>query len=87
MPTTGCRPGPSWTVTVTSSLCREAVEKRDELIEHLCSLAPVQSLLDQILWHFGTDEVAEVTGRSRRIVKDSDGKLKVQNRPASANLT
>ncbi|WP_019998952.1 strawberry notch family protein [Aureimonas ureilytica] len=67
-------------------LCREAVEKRDALIEHLGSLAPVQSLLDQILWHFGTDEVAEVTGRSRRIVKDSDGKLKVQNRPASSNL-
>ncbi len=66
---------------------RSRGEKRDELIEHLCSLAPVLSLLDQILWHFGTDEVAEVTGRSRRIVKDSDGKLKVQNRPASANIT
>ncbi|MBB4000156.1 strawberry notch family protein [Aureimonas pseudogalii] len=68
-------------------LCREAVEKRDAMIEHLGSLAPVQGLLDQILWHFGTTQVAEVTGRSRRIVKHSDGKLKVQNRPASSNLT
>jgi P-loop containing NTP hydrolase pore-1/C-terminal domain on Strawberry notch homologue len=72
-------------------LCREAVETRDSLIEHLCGLEPVQSALDQILHHFGTDVVAEVTGRSRRIVrqagKDGVDRLALQNRPATANLS
>ena len=68
---------------------REAVEIRDRLIEKLASLPPVQSALDQILHHFGAEHVAEVTGRSRRIVKKvSDGhtRLAVENRPVSANL-
>lgn len=67
-------------------ICREAVEARDSLVEHLCALPPVQSALDQLLWHFGKDQVAEVTGRSRRIIRTSDGRLKVERRPASANL-
>ena len=50
-------------------LCREAVARRDRLIEHLAALAPVQGALDQIVQRFGTDMVAEVTGRSRRIVR------------------
>ena len=51
---------------------REAVERRDRMIEHLASLPPVQGALDQILHRFGTEMVAEVTGRSRRIVKRDD---------------
>lgn len=70
--------------------CREAVRRRDEMIERLASLPPVGSALDQILHHFGTDTVAEVTGRSRRIVKktgrDGVDRLAVENRPGSANL-
>jgi protein strawberry notch len=49
----------------------------------------VQTALDQILHHFGTEQVAEVTGRSRRIVKklsDGHARLSVENRPGSANL-
>src|SRR3546814_2244166 len=42
---------------------RDAVDRRNRLIEHLASLAPVPAALDQILHHFGTDLVAEVTGR------------------------
>ena len=67
-------------------ICREAERRRDDLIEHLGALAPVQGALDQILWHFGADAVAEVTGRKRRIVKTREGRLKVENRPASSNL-
>jgi hypothetical protein len=71
-------------------LCREAVERRDALIEHLCGLAPVQSALDQILHHFGTDAVAEVTGRARRIVRrtgrDGVDRLVLETRPGAANL-
>ena len=65
--------------------CRDAVERRDRLIERLASLAPVQGALDQIVQRFGTDLVAEVTGRSRRIVRNGD-RLCVENRPGSANL-
>ncbi len=65
--------------------CRDAVERRDRLIERLASLAPVQGALDQIVQRFGTDLVAEVTGRSRRVVRKGD-RLCVENRPGSANL-
>ena len=68
---------------------REAVARRDELIEHLGSLPPVPGALDQIIQHFGTDTVAEVTGRSRRIVRKRSvtiDRLVVENRAGSANL-
>ncbi|GGF11812.1 methylase [Aliidongia dinghuensis] len=64
---------------------REAVARRGELIERLASLPPVPGALDQIVQRFGTDLVAEVTGRSRRIVRKGD-RLVVENRAASANL-
>ncbi|ODU54277.1 MAG: methylase, partial [Acetobacteraceae bacterium SCN 69-10] len=63
----------------------EAVARRDRLIEHLASLAPVPGALDQIVQRFGTDIVAEVTGRSRRIVRKGD-RLVVESRAGSANL-
>jgi predicted RNA methylase len=65
--------------------CRDAVDRRDRLIERLAALAPVQGALDQIVQRFGTDLVAEVTGRSRRIVRKGE-RLCVENRPGSANL-
>ena len=64
---------------------REAVARRDELIERLASLPPVPGALDQIVQRFGTDTVAEVTGRSRRIVRKGE-RLAVENRAPSANL-
>ncbi|MDF1670162.1 MAG: strawberry notch family protein [Roseovarius sp.] len=65
---------------------REAVARRDAMVERLGALAPVQGALDQILWHFGKDQVAEVTGRSRRIIRTPDQRLKVENRPGSSNI-
>ncbi|RZN34374.1 strawberry notch family protein [Bradyrhizobium sp. Leo121] len=70
---------------------REAVARRDELIERLASLPPVPGALDQIVQRFGTDMVAEVTGRSRRIVRmpgagATGDRLAVENRAPSANL-
>ena len=69
---------------------REAVARRDRLIEKLASLPPVPGALDQIVQRFGTDVVAEVTGRSRRIVRRASpggvDRLAVENRAASANL-
>ncbi|CAL8975518.1 hypothetical protein RHODGE_RHODGE_02661 [Rhodoplanes serenus] len=69
---------------------REAVARRDRLIEKLASLPPVPGALDQVVQHFGTDTVAEVTGRSRRIVRKTGAngidRLMVENRAASASL-
>ncbi|OWJ82366.1 strawberry notch family protein [Haematobacter missouriensis] len=68
---------------------REAVSRRDAMIEHLAGLPPVPGALDQIIQHFGTDTVAEVTGRSRRIIRKGEGpaaRLAVENRAPSANL-
>lgn len=69
--------------------CREAARRRDALIEKLASLPPVPGALDQIVQRFGTDLVAEVTGRSRRIVRKGEGPaahLVVESRAGSANL-
>ncbi len=65
---------------------RAAEVRRDAMIEHLAGLPAVPTALDQIVHHFGTDAVAEVTGRSLRLVRE-DGVVKVQKRPASSNLT
>ncbi len=69
---------------------REAVERRDRMIEHLAALPAVLGALDQIVHRFGTDQVAEVTGRSRRVVRkvaaDGNEHLAVETRPGSANL-
>ncbi|MDF0579246.1 strawberry notch-like NTP hydrolase domain-containing protein [Bradyrhizobium yuanmingense] len=64
---------------------REAVARRDRLIEKLASLPAVPGALDQVVQRFGTDLVAEVTGRSRRIVRKGD-RLAVENRAGSTNL-
>ena len=70
-------------------LCQEALAQRDALLEKLASLPPVPSALDQVVQHFGHAAVAEVTGRSRRVLRISDGggeRLALRSRPASANL-
>ena len=66
--------------------CAEAVATRDQLIEELCAMPPVPAALDALLAHFGTTRVAEVTGRSRRIVIGSDGSQKLERRGPRANL-
>ena len=70
-------------------ICREAEDRRDALIEKLAALPPVPTALDQIVQHFGHEAVAEVTGRSRRVLRITDAKgerLALRSRPASANL-
>ncbi|WP_375195581.1 strawberry notch-like NTP hydrolase domain-containing protein [Sphingobium sp.] len=66
--------------------CQEAIVAREALIEELCSLPPVPAALDAVIAHFGTNMVAEVTGRSRRIVIDSHGHQKVERRSGRANI-
>ena len=70
-------------------ICKEAEDRRDALIEKLAALPPVPTALDQIVQHFGHEAVAEVTGRSRRVLRITDARgerLALRSRPASANL-
>lgn len=70
-------------------LSREAVRRRDELIERLALLPPIPSALDELIQHFGYEQVAEVTGRSKRIVREvreGSDRLALQRRSATANL-
>jgi predicted RNA methylase len=56
----------------------EAVARRDALLEKLASLAVPEGVLEQIINHFGTDKVAEITGRSRRVVRKKDGTAEIE---------
>lgn len=63
----------------------DAIAARDQMLEHICALPPVKSALDALLEHFGTDQVAEVTGRSKRLVPTSDGRQKIETRSGRSN--
>ncbi len=60
---------------------------RDALVDKLASLDPIPGALEQLLWHFGHKQVAEVTGRSKRVLKDHSGRLFVDSRGSGANIT
>ncbi|MCB1355200.1 MAG: strawberry notch family protein [Maritimibacter sp.] len=64
---------------------REALALRDAAMMELMALAPIPAALDQILWAFGDEAVAEVTGRSIRPLKSQDGALFIEKRSASSN--
>ena len=71
-------------------ISQEATELRQDIMERLCALPPVNTALDQIIQHFGTDNVAEITGRKRRVVchKESSGpRFALQARPTTSNLS
>jgi len=65
---------------------QEALEMRDNLLEQLCALPVVGSALDHVIGHFGTDAVAEVTGRTRRVIMDAHGRQRVESRSSRTNL-
>lgn len=59
-------------------LSQEAIRIRDGLVERLCAMPPIATALDELIRHFGTGRVAEVTGRTRRIVTDPTGRQKIE---------
>ena len=71
-------------------ICKEAEDRRDALDREAGSTpAGTDRALDQIVQKFGHEAVAEVTGRSRRVLRITDAKgerLSLRSRPASANL-
>ncbi|MGB3472083.1 MAG: strawberry notch family protein [Erythrobacter sp.] len=58
----------------------EAEAARAELIEHICALPQIKAALDALLDKFGHEAVAEVTGRSKRIVPGPGGHQKIETR-------
>ena len=52
---------------------RDAVRQREELLDKLGSIKVPSSPIDMIINHFGTELVAENTGRQRRVIQ-KDGK-------------
>ena len=58
----------------------QAEAARADLIEHICALPPIKAALDALLERFGHDNVAEVTGRSKRIVPAAGGQQKIETR-------
>ncbi len=67
-------------------MCRSALAARDRMIEQLCALPPIATALDAIIERFGVDQVAEVTGRTRRLIVGRDGPQKLQSRSPRANV-
>lgn len=65
------------------AVSQEALVLREALIERMACLPAVPGVLDALLEAFGTDAVAEITGRSRRVVV-RDGRRLVERRGASA---
>lgn len=69
----------------------EALAMKDELLSKLGSIRVPDGPLEMLINHFGTDKVAEITGRKQRVVRKADeaGQIKsqVESRPGSANLT
>ncbi|HEY2707204.1 MAG TPA: strawberry notch family protein [Caulobacteraceae bacterium] len=60
-----------------------ALRLRDELVTHLACLPAVPGVLDAVIEALGTEQVAEITGRARRVVS-RDGRRVVERRSASA---
>jgi hypothetical protein len=50
---------------------REALEMKQRLIDGLSALDLPENPLDQLVNHFGESHVAELTGRTRRLIRDS----------------
>ena len=67
-------------------ICRAAAAARDDLVERLCAMPAIGTALDALIARFGTDGVAEVTGRTRRLVPADDGGQRIERRSAKANI-
>ena len=67
---------------------KKAVRMRDKLIEELQQMKVPDGPLEMLLDAFGVDQVAEVTGRSRRVVdkRDENGNMRrvIETRSATA---
>ncbi|MBN3947151.1 MAG: strawberry notch family protein [Nostoc sp. NMS7] len=80
------RSEPAFDTDGSPIISQAALSLRDALVDKLASLDPIPGALEQLLWHFGSKNVAEVTGRSKRVLKDEAGRLFVDSRVNGANI-
>ena len=60
---------------------REALELKQKLLDGLSTLHLPENPLDQLVNHFGEKNVAEITGRTRRLIRDPQtGKIEYKKR-------
>ncbi|MEM7687434.1 MAG: strawberry notch family protein [Pseudomonadota bacterium] len=62
-----------------------ALESRARLIEQLCAMPPIKPALDGLIEHYGPEKTAEVTGRMKRLVPQSDCSQKLESRSKRTN--
>jgi len=65
---------------------QEALRIKAETLELLGALPPIVPALDAIISRFGTNAVAEITGRTRRLVTLPDGCQRLESRTANQSL-
>jgi hypothetical protein len=65
---------------------QEALRIKAETLELLGALPPILPALDAIISRFGTDAVAEITGRTRRLVTLPDGSQRLESRTPTQSL-
>src|SRR5437016_13970407 len=59
---------------------KEALRMKQEVIDGLSALELPENPLDQLVNHFGERNVAELTGRTRRLIRDSHGRVEYKKR-------
>ena len=59
---------------------KEALRMKQQLIDGLSALELPENPLDQLVNHFGERNVAELTGRTRRLIRDSQGRVQYKKR-------
>jgi hypothetical protein len=80
------RSRPMWDEAGNPVYNPQAEAARANLIEHICAMPPIPTALDALLEHYGTSAVAEVTGRSKRLVRDAHGQQRLESRSPRTNL-
>ena len=80
------RSEPTFNADGSPVISQAALGLRSALVDKLASLDPIPGALEQLLWHFGHKQIAEVTGRSKRVLKDEAGRLFVDSRGGGANI-
>ncbi|WDD36216.1 strawberry notch family protein (plasmid) [Nostoc sp. UHCC 0926] len=80
------RSDPAFDADGSPIISQAALVLRDGLVDKLASLDPIPGALEQLLWHFGYKQVAEVTGRSKRVLKSETGRLFVDSRGDGTNI-
>lgn len=59
---------------------KEALRMKQQVIDGLSALELPENPLDQLVNHFGERNVSELTGRTRRLIRDSQGRVQYKKR-------